>query len=223
MKRNLLLISLLCLSLWVKGQSGPQPIVFGRIDTVYSQILKEKRPVWIYTPNFDTVYFTKPRYPVLYVLDGDGYFNSLVTMIQQMSQVNGNSVLPQMIIVGIPNTRGHRTRDLTPIKSSQDTTSGGGDNFTAFMETELIPYIDKNYATAPYHVLMGHSLGGLFVINTLLKHSALFSGYVAMEPSMFFDNDILLGQTKDMLKQRNFKGRSLFMAIANTMNPGRMC
>ncbi len=220
MKRNILLISLLCLSLWVKGQSGPQPIVLGRIDTVYSSILKEKRPVWIYTPNFDTEYFTRPQYPVLYVLDGDANFTSLVTMIQQLSQRDGNSVFPQMIIVGIPNTRGHRTRDLTPIKSSQDTTSGGGDNFTAFMEKELIPYIDKNYATAPYRVLMGHSLGGLFVINTLLKHTDLFGGYVAMEPSMFFDNDILLGQTKDILKQKNFKGKSLFVAIANTMNPG---
>ncbi len=157
---------------------------------------------------------------MLYVLDGDATFTSLVTMIQQLGERNGNSVFPQMIIVGIPNTRNHRTRDLTPIKSPQDTTSGGGDNFTAFMEKELIPYIDKNYATAPYRVLMGHSLGGLFVINALLKHPDLFGGYVAMEPSMFFDNDILLSQTANILKQKNFKGKSLFLAIANTMNPG---
>lgn len=220
MKRNILIIALLCLSLWVKGQSGAQPIVLGHIDTVYSQVLKEKRPIWIYTPNFDTVYFTKPQYPVLYVLDGNGYFTSLVTMIQQLSQTNGNTVFPQMIIVGIPNTPGHRTRDLTPIKSWQDTTSGGGDNFIAFMEKELIPYIDNHYATAPYRVLLGHSLGGLFTINTLLKHKDLFGGYVAMEPSMFFDNDIFLSQTAGILKQTNFKGKTLFMAIANTMNPG---
>lgn len=220
MKRNILLISLLCLSLWVKGQSGPQPIVFGHIDTVYSEILKEKRPVWVYTPGFDTVYFTKPQYPVLYVLDGDGYFTSLVTMIQHLSQHNGNTVLPQMIIVGILNTQGHRTRDLTAIKSSQDTTSGGGEQFTAFLEKELIPYIDKNYATAPYRTFMGHSLGGLLVINTLMKHANLFNGYVAMEPSMFFDNDVLLGQVDGILKQKDFKGKSLFLAIANTMYPG---
>jgi predicted alpha/beta superfamily hydrolase len=220
MKRNILLISLLCLSLWAKGQSGPQPIVFGHIDTVYSEILKEKRPIWVYTPGFDTVYFTKPQYPVLYVLDGDGYFTSLVTMIQHLSQHNGNTVLPQMIIVGIPNTQGHRTRDLTAIKSSQDTTSGGGEQFTAFLEKELIPYIDKNYATAPYRTFMGHSLGGLLVINTLLKHTNLFNAYVAMEPSMFFDNDVLLGQVDGILRQKDFKGKSLFLAIANTMSPG---
>jgi predicted alpha/beta superfamily hydrolase len=220
MKRNILLISLLCLSLWARGQSGPQPIILGHIDTVYSEILKEKRPIWVYTPGFDTVYFTKPQYPVLYVLDGDGYFTSLVTMIQHLSQHNGNTVLPQMIIVGIPNTQGHRTRDLTAISSTQDKTSGGGENFTAFLEKELIPYIDKNYATAPYRTFMGHSLGGLLVINTLLKHPNLFNAYVAMEPSMFFDNDVLLGQVEGILKQKDFKGKSLFLAIANTMSPG---
>ncbi|HTE00837.1 MAG TPA: alpha/beta hydrolase-fold protein [Mucilaginibacter sp.] len=220
MKRNILLISLLCLSLWVKGQSGPQPIILGRIDTVYSEILKEKRPILVYTPGFDTVYFTKPQYPVLYVLDGDGYFTSLVTMIQHLGLHNGNTIVPQMIIVGIPNTPGHRTRDLTAIKGSQDPTSGGGENFTAFLEKELIPYIDKNYATAPYRTFMGHSLGGLLVINTLLKHPDLFNAYVAMEPSMSFDNDILLAQAGGILKQKDFKGKSLFLAIANTMNPG---
>ncbi len=220
MKRNILLISLLCLSLWVKGQSGSQPIILGRIDTVYSEILKEKRPILVYTPGFDTIYFTKPQYPVLYVLDGDGYFNALVTMIQHLAQHNGDTLVPQMIIVGIPNTPGHRTRDLTAIKNWQDPTSGGGENFTAFLENELIPYIDKNYATAPYRTFMGHSLGGLLVINTLLKHPNLFNAYVAMEPSMFFDNDILLAQAGGILKQKDFKGKSLFLAIANTMNPG---
>ena len=220
MKRNILLISLLCLSLWVKGQSGLQPMVFGHIDTVYSKILKEKRPVWIYTPNFDTVYFTKPKFPVLYVLDGDGHFASLVTMIQQLGQVNGNMVVPQMIIVGIPNIRGQRTKDLTPIKGAEDTTSGGGENFTAFIEKELIPYVDQHYATAPYRTFMGHSLGGLLVINTLLKHPDLFSAYVAMEPSMSFDGDILLNQVGEILKRKDFKVKSLFLAIANTMNGG---
>jgi predicted alpha/beta superfamily hydrolase len=187
---------------------------------VYSKILKEKRPVFIYTPNFDTVYFTKPKFPVLYVLDGDGYFVSLVAMIQQLSQVNGNTIVPQMIIVGIPNIRGQRTHDLTPIKSLIDTTSGGGEQFTSFLEKELIPYIDQRYATAPYRTLMGHSLGGLLTINILLKHPGLFNSYVAMEPSMFFDGDALLSETNELLKKADFSNKTLFLAIANTMNAG---
>ena len=220
MKRNILIMASLCLSFWAKGQSKPIPIVPGHIDTVYSNILKEKRPIWIYTPSFDTSYFTKPQYPVLYVLDGDGYFASLVTMIQQLSAINGNTVLPEMIIVGIPNIHGERTRDLTPSNSVMDKASGGGENFTAFIEKELIPYIDKNYATAPYRTLIGHSFGGLMVINTLLKHTGLFNAYLALEPSMFYNNDDLLKQADKLLQHGSFKGRSLFLGIANTMNPG---
>lgn len=220
MKRNILIMAFLCLSFLVKGQSPVTTILPVHIDTVYSDILKEKRPIWIYTPAFDTSYFSKPAYPVLYVFDGDGYFASLVTLIQQLSAINGNTVLPEMIIVGIPNTQGHRTRDLTPINSSFDKTSGGGELFTRFLQTELIPYIDKNYATAPYRTLIGHSIGGLMAINTLINHTGLFNAYIAIDPSMFYDNDTLLKQTETALQQKNLKGSKLFLGIANTMNPG---
>ncbi len=215
----LLFLTVLCLSILAKGQSAPQPVVLGHVDTVYSKVLNERRPILIYSPTYDTVYFSKPKYPVLYVLDGDGYFASLVTMIQQLSVHNGNTVFPQMVIVGIPNLWGKRNRDLTPTPSSMDPESGGGEAFTAFLETELIPYIDKHYATAPYRTLIGHSLGGLMVINTLLKHPTLFNSYVALDPSMSYDNGNLLKQTKQLLQQQSFKQQNLFLGIANTMYP----
>ncbi|MFA6084588.1 alpha/beta hydrolase-fold protein [Mucilaginibacter sp.] len=221
MKKYILILILASLSIIVKGQSKEQPIVLGHVDTLYSNILKEKRPVWVYTPSYDTSYFSKPSYPVLYVLDGDGYFLSLVTMIKQLGVINGNTVLPEMVIVGVLNTPGNRNRDLTPAKNNAfDKSSGGGENFTAFLEKELIPYIDKNYATAPYRTLIGHSLGGLMVVNTLVNHTSLFNAYAALDPSMFYDDGSLLKQTDALLKQKNFRGRSLFLGIANTMSEG---
>lgn len=220
MKRYFMAVILSCICYGLMAQSHHDEIRIGHVDTVYSKILNEKRPVLIYSPGFDTVYFTKPQYPVLYVLDGDGYFAELVTMIQNLSLHNGNTVLPEMIIVGIKNTRDHRTRDLTPTNSTMDPASGGGEAFTSFMEKELIPYIDKNYATAPYRTLIGHSLGGLMAINTLLKHTNLFNAYIAIDPSMFYGNDVLLKQTAALLKQTNFKGKTLYLGMANTMTPG---
>ena len=221
MKKCILILMLAGLSIMVKGQSKEQPIVLAHIDTVYSNILKEKRPVWVYTPSYDTSYFSKPSYPVLYVFDGDGYFMSLVTMIKQLGVINGNTVLPEMIIVGVLNTPGNRNRDLTPTKNDVfDRSSGGGERFTAFLEKELIPYIDKNYATAPYRMLIGHSLGGLMVVNTLINHTNLFNAYAALDPSMFYDDGKLLKQTDVLLKTKNFKGRALFLGIANTMYEG---
>lgn len=118
-------------------------------------------------------------------------------------------------------TRGNHNRDLTPVADTTfDKRSGGGEQFTAFLEKELIPYIDKNYPTAPYRTLIGHSLGGLMAINTLIHHTALFNAYVAIDPSMSFANHAVLKQTEAILKQKSFKGRSLFLAIANTMANG---
>ena len=84
-------------------------IVIGKIDSVYSKTLGEQRKIWVYTPDM-TSGSNNQHWPVVYLLDGDGHFASVVGMIQQMSQVNGNNVYPEMIVVAIPNT--DRTRDL---------------------------------------------------------------------------------------------------------------
>jgi predicted alpha/beta superfamily hydrolase len=94
-------------------------IIIGKVDSVYSTTLKEQRKVWVYTPTMKTgEQIPGQRYPVVYLLDGDGHFESVVGMIQQLSQVNGNTIVPEMIIVGIPNT--NRTRDLTPTHITSD-------------------------------------------------------------------------------------------------------
>ncbi|MDB5134388.1 MAG: alpha/beta hydrolase [Mucilaginibacter sp.] len=203
-------------------------VIIGKTDSVNSKILNEKRKVWIYLPaGYDDATFSKQRYPVVYLLDGDGHFASVTGMIQQLSEVNGNTICPDMIVVAIPNT--DRTRDLTPTNSMYDPTgkktdnfktSGGGEKFTAFIEKELIPHIDSLYSTAPYRVLIGHSFGGLTVMNIVVNHTNLFNAYVAIDPSMWWDSKKLLIQAHDVLQQKKFEGKSLFLGIANTMPAG---
>jgi predicted alpha/beta superfamily hydrolase len=147
-------------------------------------------------------------------------------MIQQLSEINGNMILPQMILVGIPNT--NRTRDLTPSHVASDSTldtaflkpSGGGEEFTSFVEKELIPYVDSIYPTTPYRTLIGHSFGGLMVINTLINHTKLFNAYILIDPSMWWDNKKLLNQAKSILYEKDFTGTKLYLSVANTMELG---
>jgi uncharacterized protein len=203
-------------------------IVLGTIDSVQSKILQEQRKIWVYVPNSEpNNIYAKRRYPVVYLLDGDAHFYSVVGMIQQLSSVNGNMIYPEMIVVGIPNT--DRTRDLTPthvdvdppyVDSGFARTSGGGENFTSFIEKELIPYIDSLYPTAPYKMLIGHSFGGLMVINTIIKHPHLFNAYVAIDPSMWWNQQKLLKESKKVLATQKFPGISLYLGIANTMEEG---
>jgi uncharacterized protein len=224
MRHLLITILLILSSSLLKAQNGNK-IVMGTIDTVHSKILGEDRPIWVYVPNSGRadIYLQK-KYPVLYLLDGDAHFYSVVGMIEQFSTVNGNTVCPEMIVVGIPNT--DRTRDLTPthyiddMGFGSDTTSGGGENFIAFIEKELMPYIESNYPTEPYRMLIGHSLGGLTVMNTIVKHKNLFNAYVAIDPSMWWDNKKLLNESREVFAKDSFKGKSLYLAIANTMDEG---
>lgn len=227
MKNICLFIFSITISIGTQAQTDNK-IIIGKVDSVYSTILNEKRKIWVYTPNMnDGIQNSKQRYPVLYLLDGEGHFQSVVGMIQQLSQVNGNTIVPEMIVVGIPNT--DRTRDLTPthiksdlpmMDSNSTKNTGGGENFVAFMQKELMPHIDSLYPTQPFRMLIGHSFGGLTVMNILTNHTKLFNAYIAIDPSMWYDKERFLKATETKLAAQKYNGTSLYVGIANTMAEG---
>jgi uncharacterized protein len=226
--RSISLFLFLLISIKIHAQTNNQ-IVIGNADSVYSKILNENRQIWIHVPdnNSPDGVFAKQHYPVIYVLDGwEPTFSSVVNIVQLLSGGSGNLAFPQTIVVGIPNT--DRTRDLTPthiisapmMDSASSSVSGGGEKFISFIEKELMPHIDSLYPTAPYRVFIGHSLGGLMSVYTMMNHRKLFSSYVAIDPSMFWDDQKILMQAKEVLEKNKFDGTSLFLAIANSMNNG---
>jgi len=217
---------LLCCCLFIVCGQNSNDIVFGKIDSLNSKILNEQRKIWVHVPEDNS---EKKNYPVVYLLDGDDHFYSVVGMLRQMSLTYKNEICPKMIVVGIPNAnRTNRLRDLTPTKGKPDlwrdsdmiANSGGGENFMSFIQKELIPYINSNYPTQPYRMLIGHSFGGLTVMNTLVHNPNLFDAYVAIDPSMWWNDKKLLNE----IKQHKFDGRydkkKLFIGIANTMGKG---
>ena len=202
-------------------------IITGHADSLQSQILKEQRVVWVHLPpSVQAGQHPKKKYPVVYLLDGDKNFTSVVGMIDLLSSVNGNSFFPEMIVVGILNT--NRMKDLTPTRvtgglwadNNTAANSGGGEAFTQFLEKELIPHIDSLYPTISYRIFIGHSLGGLMAINTLLHHPALFSSYVAIDPSMWWDQQKLLHETGESLNKTSLTGKALFLGMAHTQSAG---
>ena len=200
----------------LKAQSNSHRIYIGTVDTIYSKILNENRRILIHVPKGEG-----KKFPVLYVLDGDDHFEALVGMVKRL---NSTENCPEMIIVGISNSNRNRSRDLTPTKADDPRfglrNTGGGDQFMAFIEKELIPKIESNYTTAPYRMFIGHSAGGLLVMNTLLKKNDLFNAYVAIDPGMLHDNKKLLQESKKILKENTFHKKSLFLGISNSMDAG---
>ena len=195
-------------------------VVSKKIDTIHSAILNEDRYIWVHTPDKTA---TAGRYPVIYVLDGQILFDDVNDILNRLSKETGKNVANEMIVVGIGNIwQRYRDYSPTPITSSpwvdshSASISGGGDKFISFLGNELFPYIHSKYPDSSLRILIGHSMGGLQVMNILLKHTAMFTYYAAIDPSMWWDDQKLLKESKTILAGEVFENRTLFMAVANT-------
>ena len=207
-----------------KSKKEDQDITIGKKYSMHSKTLKEERPYWVYLPNSYEEDNQKRRYPVLYLLDGDAHFQSVSGVVQFMSSgINGNCQIPEMIVVAIPNT--DRTRDLTPThtnigisgkEESHLRSSGGGNTFLKFIRDELFSQIDSKFHTLPMRILVGHSFGGLLAIHTLLDNPDMFQAYVAIDPSLFWDNQLLNHHAGNKIRTIRKLRKSLYISSANS-------
>jgi len=156
------------------------------------------------------------RYPVIYLLDATVHFHAATGILSLLTQWD----VPPSILVGI-DTSPDRIRDLTPThvplhRGHTSETSGGAPDFARFIQTELQPYIDSRYPTETIRTIIGHSTGGLFATYVYLHHPELFDTYLAIEPSLWWDGEALVSESVDLLNSANRRGKSLYVAVANS-------
>ena len=202
----------LCLASCSQGQSQPGT----RALTLQSKILKQPRLLSISKPDgYDS---GTDRYPVLYLLDAESSFESTAAIVHTLAD---DEFIPEMIVVGINSgDRALRTRDLTtPSQSEIDNRfspgNGGADTFLSFISEELVPYIDQNYRTRSYRVLVGSSLGGLFAIHALLTKPKLFNGYIAIDPTVGWNNETEVANARRFFSEEKELDADLFITAAN--------
>lgn len=181
--------------------------------TIKSSVMGEDRTILVRTP---AGYETNDRkYPVLYMTDGDAHIGHTSSTIEFLAR---NGRMSEMIVVGITNT--DRTRDLTPTKATgenagQFPTAGGADKFLKFIETEVIPQVEKNYRVQPYRILAGHSFGGLFAVHALITRPELFNSYIAVSPSLQWSDEATLKRAEEFFKTRKDLNATLFTSLGN--------
>lgn len=211
MKHLIYTTALLLVSHCIAAQAS-EALVIGHKIRLYSKAMQEERNLRIYHPE-STAFVPQQgkTYPVLYVLDGEAHFYATAGMVQQLSQLSG--ALPEMIVVGIENP--NRFRDLVPSTDVQTLHP-----FAEFLRSELMPYIEKNYPTAPYKIIAGHSLGGLTVMDLLTKSPNTFNAYIAIDPSMWYAEEKHLQYTLSQFPGMNLQGKSLYLGIGNSLPQG---
>ena len=201
------------------GQETTQAIVIGQTTTIESQILDETRAISIGTPQFYGD--GGDHYGVLYVLDGETNFRQTLASTQFLAGPF-TQTLPPLIVVGIGST--DRMRDLTPPSQVQQEidvypTQGGADRFLRFILEELEPWVDAHYRTNGYSALLGHSLSGLFALHALVTQPEAFNAYIVLDPSLWWNDRVLLRQTDAFLGSRRGIDASLFLAVSSDEGP----
>ncbi|MGD1840236.1 MAG: alpha/beta hydrolase [Thermonemataceae bacterium] len=177
--------------------------------TIYSTFLKENRSYWIALPH---QYSDTSSYPVIYVFDAEWRFNLIKNMVFDLG---ANQKIEKAIVVGIPHIdwENKRGQDLTFSQSrieydgeAVDSTwynasnAGGGMKFYHHLTKELIPDVNKNYATNHHETLIGHSYGGYFG-GYILSLDHPFEVLHIYDPSIWFSN----GEVTNRLKNKHSK------------------
>lgn len=161
-----------------------KPAAIGETLALESKILGEKRVINVYVPpDYAT---SSERYPVLYMPDG-GMKEDFPHVVGSVDVSIKNAIIRPVIVVGIENTV--RRRDLpgptaVPEEQKAAPLAGGNEKFRAFLRDELKPMIAARYRTTSESAIIGESLAGLFVIETLLVEPTLFDAYIAADPSL---------------------------------------
>jgi predicted alpha/beta superfamily hydrolase len=177
------------------------PLVIGETFTIASSVLRETRRINVYAPAGHAASPTT-RLPVLYMPDG-GMQEDFLHVAGLLQVSIGNGTMRPFLLVGIENTE--RRRDMTgPTDTPEDRTIaprvGGSAAFRTFIRTELMPHIRARYRTTGETAVVGESLAGLFVVETLLREPDLFDSYLAFDPSLWWNRRQLVTEAAERLR-----------------------
>jgi uncharacterized protein len=196
-------------------------VVIGESFTIDSKALHETRRINVYRPPSSTASDT--RLPVLYLLDG-GLAEDFLHIAGLVQVSVGNGTIRPILLVGIENTE--RRRDMTGTTDNAEDKKiaprvGGSTAFRTFLREELMSEVKKRYRTTPEAALIGESLAGLFVVETLLLEPDLFDTYIAVDASLWWNHHKLVLDAGGLLRTRPKLEKTLYLAwSAEEMVPG---
>lgn len=196
-----------------------EDITIGSKLTLHSKILNENRNIMVYTPsNFDA----SLQYQVIYLFDAEYLFTSTVGIVKGL--MNSRKI-PPSIIVGVETTI--RVRDYLPPIDGEPKNNhqrwiknkfpqfGGTKNFSAFLKSELFPFIENTYQVLPNRTMIGYSNAGVFGLHTLANSPNTFTNYLLISPAGWWgDDEIDKNLTHFSNTHNNFSG-NLFLTVAS--------
>ncbi len=179
----------------------------GRLESIHSSVLNQDRLIQVFLPPGYKA-GSPEKYDVLYNLDGGNWNTGLIAQIQHFAETQ--DFMPPTIIVSIIEP--DRNADLAPTHLDTWNHSGNADKFLAFIKNELIPFVNGHYPSNGDNTLWGHSLSGMFVLYTLVNEPALFKSYIALDPSVWWDDCYVIRMAAARLPTIPFQHTTFFIA-----------
>lgn len=168
--RNFLFLLVLCLGLSINAQSTQE--IFESFK------LQERRDVHYFFPeNLDE---TK-KYPLIIVLDAEYLFEQVVATSKFYSRFHG---APESIVVGVNQSKSDIRFEDCSFDPDTGLPEDKSKKFFEFIGMELIPYLDLNYSTAPFKMIVGYDISANFENYWLFKNNSLFKAYVSISPTL---------------------------------------
>lgn len=205
-----------CASVGEPQAQEPAPIILGQTYQLHSSVLNETREINVWTPPDYTE--STDRYTVVYLIDGG--VDQDFPHIAGLGQLGALSwTYQKLIIVGVrTNARRH---ELTPPIVREPRLAvelpeaGGAPQFRDYLERDVIPFIESHYRAGPRRAILGESLAGLFVVDAFIEQPLLFQDYIAVSPSLWWDNKALALSSAARLAGRPASDARLYLTIAN--------
>jgi len=175
-KKSILFLFILGVSFNSYAQIKEVKNTVGKTIVLKSEILNQEREIQIYLPeDYQT---SNEKCPIIYVFDSQKYFLNAVAYQQNLRFQNET---PGFIVVGIKTKDSERSK----LYNSEST------KFSAYLEKELLPYIDKTYRTLPSErVFFGWQRAAAFGIEVLASKPGLFKGYFLASPTFLTEQRV---------------------------------
>jgi predicted alpha/beta superfamily hydrolase len=191
-------------------------------DTIYniaSKAFNETREFKVHLPkNIQD----NERLPVIIVFDAqwDVYYDLVTSNIDYLTEIKA---FPKSIVVGINHK--NRQYELTPAPINEDwkvPSLGGAEHLEQHLNHEVLPILEANYPIANFRIGLGHSLGGTFVINSLVDDTKLFNVYVAISPNLQLDDEEITLKIQRNISHIKNTNKLLYVTMGTKGNPDAM-
>lgn len=138
-------------------------------------------------------------YPIIIALDGDYLFEPVAGNVDYNSYWEE---MPEAIVVGVKQaeTRNDDTFYDDVNYLPEDT----GAAFFEFLGQEMMPWLDSNYRTASFRIVIGHDLTANFMNYYLFKDNSLFQGYISISPELAPSMATRLTERLGLIKEKIF-------------------